>query len=97
MIFTKITYFIDGKKKVVNGKICKSIWSKFSGLMFRKNSPPLLFVFGKNKKISIHSFFCKSFRAIWLDEKMKATKVIEVKKWKLNFSGNGKYLLEIPV
>ncbi len=97
MTFKKITYYIDGKKKTIEAKLCDTPVKKFMGLMFKKNSPPLLFVFNKNKKLSIHSFFCKPFRAIWLDEKMHATKFTDVKKWKPNFSGKGKYLLEIPV
>ena len=91
-----ITYFLNGKKKKIKVKICNTILSKTIGLMFKKSSPSLLFIFNKNKKLSIHSIFCKPFKAIWLDEKMNATKVIDVKTWKLNISGKGKYLLEIP-
>lgn len=94
----KFTYYDEkNKKRTIKVKVCKSIWSKFSGLMFRKNSPPLLFVFKKGKNLSIHSLFCKPFKAIWLDDKMKITKFIEIKKWRTNFSGMGKYLLEIPI
>ncbi len=90
--------FMDDKKRriTVKVKVCKSNWSKFSGLMFRKSSPPLLFVFRKEQTLSIHSFFCKPFKAIWIDDKMKVTKSIEIKKWGANFSGKGRYLLEIP-
>jgi uncharacterized membrane protein (UPF0127 family) len=91
------TYFDEKKKKkTLKVKVCKSIWSKISGLMFRKKSPPLLFFFRKEKTLSIHSFFCKPFRAIWLDDKKKITRNIEIKKWGANFSGKGKYLIEIP-
>lgn len=91
-----ITYFTDGKKKNIKAKICKTILSKTTGLMFRRQSPPLLFIFDKNKTLTIHSFFCKPFKAIWLDDKMHTTKIMNIKKWKLNISGKGKYLLEIP-
>ncbi|MFA4960153.1 MAG: hypothetical protein WC548_00650 [Candidatus Pacearchaeota archaeon] len=97
MVIKKITYYSNGKKFSINAKICKSLWSKFSGLMFRKKNPPLFFVFNKNKKLSIHSFFCKPFRAIWLDDKMNVTKIIDIKTWEFNFSGKGRYLLEIPL
>ena len=97
MVLKNITYFIDGKKKKIKVELCDTPLKKFMGLMFRKDSPPLLFNFNKNKKLVIHSFFCKPFRAIWLDEKMKTTKFIDVEKWRPNFSGKGKYLLEIPV
>lgn len=96
MALKTITYFVDGKKKRIKVKPCITILEKASGLMFKKNSPPLLFIFNKNKNIQIHSFFCKPFRAIWLDEKMYAKKITDVKNWKLNISGKGKFLLEIP-
>jgi hypothetical protein len=65
--------------------------------MFRKTSPPLLFVFNKEKNLSIHSLFCVPFIAIWLDENKKATKMTSVKKIGLNFSGKGRFLLEVPI
>jgi uncharacterized membrane protein (UPF0127 family) len=64
--------------------------------MFKKSSPPLLFVFGKEQNLSIHSLFCKPFTAIWLDQNKKITKIVDGKPWRLNYSGRGKYLLEIP-
>lgn len=96
MVLEEITYFIDGRKKKIKAKVVKSFTGKFKGLMFKKISPPLLFVFNKEKKLAIHSLFCKPFQAIWLDENMKATKITDDKGWKLNLSGRGKYLLEIP-
>jgi uncharacterized membrane protein (UPF0127 family) len=65
--------------------------------MFRQTSPALVFLFEKNQNISIHSFFCKPFKAIWLDENKKVVKILEIKKWKPHFSAHGKYLLEIPL
>jgi uncharacterized membrane protein (UPF0127 family) len=90
--------FYSGKKKInLKVKECKSVWSKFSGLMFRKTSPPLLFVFNKEKNLSIHSLFCAPFIAVWLDENKKTTKISSVKNIGFNFSGKGKFLLEIPM
>ncbi len=97
MVLENITYYEGKKKKVIPVKVCKTIWSKFSGLMFRKNSSPLLFVFKKEQTLSIHSFFCKPFTVVWLDDKKTVTKKLFVENWKLNFSGRGKYLLEIPI
>jgi len=97
MNLNKIIYYAEGKKQTANVKICDTVWSKGTGLMFRKNSPPLLFICKKTQPILITSYFCKPFRAIWLDEKMKSTKITDVKKWKVNISGKGKYLLEIPL
>ena len=95
MALKTIIYFIDGKKKKIQVKICDTIFKKFLGLMFRKNSPPLLFVFNREKKLSIHSLFCKPFIAIWLDDKMHATQVLEINNWRTDIVGKGKYLLEI--
>ena len=96
MALKSITYFIEGEKKKIKVKICNTILEKASGLMFKKNSPPLLFVFNKNKIIQIHSFFCKPFKAIWLNDEIHATKITDVKKWKISLSGKGRFLLEIP-
>jgi len=94
MALEKITYYVNGRKKTIKVKKV-SIYS--SGLMFQKNSPPLLFNQRKNKYLPIISLFCKPFKAIWLDEEMHATQVTDVKKWKWWISGSGKYLLEIPM
>jgi len=96
MVLKEITYTIDGKKKRIKAKIMSSLIEKAKGLMFKKTSPPLLFVFSKEKKLSIHSLFCRPFKAIWLDKNMKVTKFIDVKDWRLSITGYGKYLLEIP-
>ena len=95
MVLKEITYIVNGKSKNIKVKICDTPLKKFLGLMFKKNSPPLLFTFNKIKTLSIHSLFCKPFTAIWLDEKMYSTKVTDVENWNLNISGKGKYLLEI--
>jgi len=79
-------------------QICKSIFSKTIGLMFKKNPKNLLFVFQKPVKISIHSFFCrKNFVAIWLLN----GRVIDAKivlPWKLNLAPRKNFdkLLELP-
>lgn len=85
------------KKFVVDVRECKSILSQARGLMFKKNSKPLLFIF-KNKKIrAIHSFFCMSFVAVWFDE----DKIVDVKminSWKPLIKPKHEFnkLLEIP-
>ena len=89
-------FFIKNKKKKIKVKPLTSILQKARGLMFKKNSPPLLFIFNKEKTLTIHSLFCKPFTAIWLDKNKKATKVEKIRTWRLNISGIGKYLLEFP-
>jgi len=93
---SSIAYFVDGKKRTVRAKVLKNPLEKALGLMFQKNSPPLFFTSNTLNYNPITSIFCKPFKAIWLDENMRATKIIEVKNWKLNINGHGKYLLEIP-
>lgn len=92
----KITYYIDGKKHSIEAALCDTPSKKFMGLMFKKKSPPLFFTFDKIIRLSIHSFFCKPFRAIWLDEKMHSTRIVDVKTWLPSITGKGKFLLEIP-
>jgi uncharacterized membrane protein (UPF0127 family) len=97
MVLKPFSYIHGGVSHVLEVSYCSSLWSKIRGLMFRGSSPPLLFVFGREKRIVIHSFFCRPFRAFWLDENFVVTKVVDVKKWKFSLSGRGKYLLEVPL
>jgi|TARA_B100001971_G_C17987399_1_gene430565 uncharacterized membrane protein (UPF0127 family) len=96
MVLKKITYSINGKKYSIEAEIVNTPWGKFKGLMLKKDSPPLLFIFNKEKNLSIHSFFCKPFKAIWLDKNMGSTKIIDSKSWKIGYKGKGKFILEIP-
>ncbi|RMD45778.1 hypothetical protein D6829_01470, partial [Candidatus Pacearchaeota archaeon] len=64
MVLRNIDYFVNGKKKRIKARVCRTILDKFIGLMFKKSSPPLIFEFGREKKLSIHSFFCVPFRAV---------------------------------
>ena len=91
MALEKITYFdLKGKRKSINvKKVSVFSW----GLIFRRKSPPLFFCWRTSRTFSI---FCKPFTATWLDENMRATKVVEVDNWKWNIRGRGKFLLEIP-
>ena len=50
-------------------------FSKFRGLMFKKKSKPLLFIFEKPTRQRIHSFFCRPFYAVW----MRDGKIVEEK------------------
>ncbi len=96
MVLKNFIYYKKGKKIKIKVEVCDTIWKKFKGLMFRKNAPPLLFIFNKNQTISIHSFFCIPFKAIWLNDRKQIVKELSIKNWRPNFSDYGKYLLEIP-
>jgi uncharacterized membrane protein (UPF0127 family) len=87
--------YLQGKK--VKTILVKRVSVFSSGLMFRKNSPPLLFELRKPRKFSIFSFFCKPFVAIWLDKNKKVLRSIQINSWKWKIPGEGKYLLEIPI
>ena len=40
-------------------KLCESIFSKIRGQMFRKKIIPMVFVFNKEQRIDLHSWFVK--------------------------------------
>lgn len=93
----EISFKIKNKKYKVRAKVLKNIFSRGLGLMFRKKSPILLFDFKKLTRLSIHSFFCSEFIAVWLSN----GKVVEcrvVKPWKINIIPKKEFdkLIEIP-
>lgn len=84
-------------KKRIDVDVCDSVWKKFLGLMFRRESPALLFTFDRFKRLDIHSLFCKPFFALWLDGNKNVIQVRYIDKWRMFIPGNGRYLIEIPV
>ena len=94
----KFNFIYKNKKFSINVKECKGYFSKMSGLMFRKKSLPLLFIFNKPVRQAIHSFFCVEFVGIWFN-RGKIVDVKHVKPWKFYVIPSGKFdkLLEIPV
>jgi len=93
----KFKFNYQGKTKEIDAEICDSILSQARGLMFRRKSKPLLFIFNSKKRRAIHSFFCKPFVAVWFND----SKIIDIKiirKWKLSIKPAEKFdkLLEIP-
>ena len=67
------------------------------GLMFKKHSPNLLFIFKKPKRTPIHSYFCKPFIAIWLlDNQIIDIKLIEPNQLSIKPKEKFNKLLEIP-
>lgn len=84
--------------KVIEAEVCDTIFSKFRGLMFRRNSKPLIFVFKKPTRQAIHSFFCGTFKAIWINN----GKIIDEKvvfPWRFSVKPEEKFthLIEIPL
>ena len=93
----KFSLKYENKNINLDVKECRTIFSQTSGLMFRKKSPALLFVFKKPLRMAIHSFFCKPFIAVWfIDDKIVDMKF--VKPWKVHIKPKNSFnkLLEIP-
>lgn len=95
----KFKFNYRNEKREIDVKIRDSVFSKARGLMFRRKSKPLLFIFNKPTRQPIHSFFCKPFYAIWFD----GDKIIDerlVEGWRIGIKprGSAKFdrLLEIP-
>lgn len=97
MSLKDFSFVHKGKKINLKVKECKDWLSKGVGLMFKKTSPCLLFVFNTSKKRAIHSLFCKPFVGVWLDED-KIVDVKMVRPWKTAVYPKKKFnrLLEIP-
>jgi uncharacterized membrane protein (UPF0127 family) len=71
-------------------------FKKFSGLMFKgKDTNALLFEMSNS---SIHSFFCKNFLAIWLNNgKIVDYQIIDKSKASIKPEKEFTHLLEVPV
>ncbi len=88
---------IDGKQIEIEDIKKVSGLGKFSGLMFRKNSPALLFEFGRGRQ-AIHSLFCEPFIAVWiLEGKVVEYRIID--KWLLSIAPSSEFdkLIVIPL
>lgn len=96
-MITDFKFKIQKRKFNINVKKCESLYSQILGLMFKKKSRPLLFIFKKEKSIAIHSFFCKTFIAIWfINEKIIDIKIIKSNKFSIKPKQKFNKLLEIP-
>ncbi|MFH1056985.1 MAG: DUF192 domain-containing protein [Candidatus Micrarchaeota archaeon] len=81
--------------------LAESFAEKTSGLMFKKSALPFLFDFGREATLSnsIHSFFCPSFDAVFLDSGKKVVSIFpRVRPFKpLVYSKvPARFLLELP-
>ena len=84
--------------KIIDAVECKTTFSKFRGLMFRKNPKALLFVFKKPTRQSIHSLFCKPFLAVWfIDGKITEKRIVKPFSLKIQPKNSYTELLEIPL
>ncbi|VVB78426.1 Uncharacterised protein [uncultured archaeon] len=93
----KFSFNYLGKSFNIEAKECRSFLSQGTGLMFRKKSKPLLFLFNKKNRNSIHSFFCSDFIIVWFDGNTLID-IKYVKPWKINIKPIKRFdkFLEIP-
>lgn len=97
MVVETIKFKYKNKNYSINAKVSNSFTSKAVGLMFKNNSPPLLFIFKKPNNTRIHSFFCKPFIAIWFFEnKIVDIRYIKPNKFSIKSKERFNKLLEIP-
>ena len=88
---------IKDEELTIPVKKCENLASQIQGLMFKKKSPNLLFIFKKPKRISIHSYFCNPFLGIWLlDDKIQEMKLVEPNTFSIKPKHKFNKLLEIP-
>ncbi len=94
----KFNFNYKRKKFCIDVKECNSFFSKLSGLMFHLKSKPLLFNFNKKVSISIHSFFCLPFIAIWFsDERIINFRFIKSFESFIKPKFRFNKLLEVPI
>jgi len=78
-----------------------SWWGRFFGLMFRsKKTENLLFDFGRETGVSLHSFFVFfDFLVIWLDEKNRVldSQVVRPFRFSVNCGKRFVKIVEIPL
>ncbi|MAG02032.1 hypothetical protein CMI42_01735 [Candidatus Pacearchaeota archaeon] len=98
MVVRDLSFKINDRKFELKVRECKSFLSKASGLMFRKKSIPLLFIFDSRNRSAIHSLFCVPFIAIWFDgDEIVDVKLIDYIGFFIKPSRRFDKLLEVPL
>jgi uncharacterized membrane protein (UPF0127 family) len=79
-------------------KICKSLFSKFKGLMFTKKiKKPLIFVNEKEISTAIHMFFVfYEIDVAWLNEKKQVVHKQRLRPFSFSKPIKAKYIIEMP-
>ncbi len=86
-----------GKRVNLRVEECNNLFTQTRGLMFRRQSLPLLFSFNHSVNIPIHSFFCVPFYAIWFEKgEIVDEKLIFPRNFSICPSKKFDKLLEIP-
>jgi len=64
--------------RLIDYELADTALKRAMGIMFRgRVKRPMLFVFPYPGRISIHSFFCPRFDAVFLDERKRVTETYE--------------------
>ena len=80
-------------------KICRSFWAKLRGQMFRKEILPMVFIFGKEQKIDLHSWFVKeSLDLVFVNSAWEVVELVHEFMPKKFYKPKNKamYVLEMP-
>ncbi len=86
------------RKKICEGKLCKSFLSKAFGLMFQLNKKCALFFYNKNIAPSFHMFFVfHNLKLISLNDRKEVIEIIDMKPWKIyKCKKKSKIFIEVP-
>jgi uncharacterized membrane protein (UPF0127 family) len=93
----KVNFYFGKRKVSIECEVANSSLKRAIGIMFKKKFKPLLFEFGKVQKISIHSFFCQPFIAIFLNSRKRVVQIEKIRPFSLFTSRPAKYLIEMPI
>ena len=95
MVFLKI-----GKKKIkIDAKECRGL-GKIIGLMFSKQNKAQakIFRFNKPTTMSVHSFFCPKFVAVWLRKgQIIDYEIVDKTRFSIKPASVFDTLIEIPI
>ena len=78
---------------------CKTWWEQTKGMMFRKRVVPLVFYFGREKTIRLHSWFCPGeMDLVFLDENWEVVELHSDWPQRRSYVSEQKamFLLELP-
>lgn len=83
--------------KLTNYTLCTTLWQQTKGLIFSPRKT-LVFVFSKEKRVSLHTFFVFfPITVLFLDENKKIVEQTIMKPFTLYFpQQKAKYIVEIP-
>ena len=89
---------INKNKMLKEVTVCRSFLSKVWGFMLSKSKKPKLFVFSKEQRVCIHTFFCLiHLRISYFNKDFKLIKEITAAPFKILMPIKAKYVLETPL